>query len=69
MFDMKQMAINLIQKNPAIANSPQGKNFLQILQSGDSKQGEEFANNILNSYGLTKEQAMQDITKNLNIPM
>lgn len=69
MPNIMQFAINLIQNNPAMANNPQAQNVLQILQSGDSKKGEEFANNILNSYGLTKEQAMQDITKNLNLPM
>lgn len=69
MPDLKQFAIKMIQSNPAVASTPLGQQALQIFQSGDSTKGAEMANNIMNSYGLSKEQAMKDISQTLNIPM
>lgn len=54
-----QIAQQLAQQNPNLANNPNTQNMLQILADGNQKAGEEFANNWLRSMGLTKEQAMQ----------
>lgn len=51
----------MIQRNPQIQNNPMAQNFIGILQSGDSKRGEEVANNLLSTYGMTKEQAMNQV--------
>lgn len=53
-----QILQSMIQNNPNVLNNPMAKNFIGILQSGDAKRGEEMANNILSSYGITKEQAV-----------
>lgn len=68
-FDMKQFALNLISKNPQIANNPQAQQYIDVIKSGDDAKGQELANNILNSYGLTKEQAMKDVSNGFGIPM
>lgn len=52
-------ALRMLKNNPNIANNPQAMNYLNILESGDSQKGEEVANNILNEYGLSKEEAIQ----------
>lgn len=54
---------NMIQNNPGIQNNPMAQNFISIMQSGDTKRGEEMANNILSTYGVTKDQAMNQAKK------
>lgn len=59
MMNPFQIAQQLIQQHPELANNPNAQHALQILASGDQKAGEEFAKNYLNSMGLTQEQAIQ----------
>lgn len=56
-----QIAQQLTQRNPNIANNPNAQNMLNVLMSGDRQAGEQLANNLLNSTGMTKEQAMQQV--------
>ena len=52
---------SMIQNNPGIQNNPMAQNFIGIMQSGDVKRGEAMANNILSTYGITKDQAMNQV--------
>lgn len=58
MFDPRSIALNLISRNPAVANNPQAQNLIGVIQNGDSKKGEEIARNLCNTYGVTPEQAL-----------
>lgn len=58
MISPMQFLMSQIQQNPNIANNPQAQSYIQIIQSGDQKKGEEIAQNLLKSYGMTKEQGM-----------
>lgn len=60
-----QLAAQILQMNPTIQENPIGQQFAQILQSGNQKAGEELANNIINSYGLSKDQAIQQASQGL----
>ena len=60
---LTQFAINAIQRNPQVANTPQGQQFLQILQSGNVQAGQAMASNIVNSWGLTPQQAIQNASR------
>lgn len=62
-----QAMISMIKANPAIADNPQAQAYLDVLESGDSKRGEEVANNLLNSYGMTKEEALKQAKSFFNI--
>lgn len=53
-----QSMVNMIRANPAIADNPQMQAYIDVLESGDSKRGEELANNLLETYGMTKEDAL-----------
>lgn len=70
MPNLEQFALMLLKKNPKIANSPQGKEFLDILESGDSERGQQMARNYCKSYGDTPEEAYNKAQnfffKNLN---
>lgn len=65
-FNPQAFAMNMIKRNPAVANNPTAQEAIRAIETGDAKAGEEIANNILNSYGLTKEQAMNDISQRMN---
>lgn len=57
MLDPRSIALNLIFRNPSVANNPQAQNLISVIQNGDSKKGEEIARNLCNTYGVTPEQA------------
>lgn len=65
MPNIYDFAIGLVQKNPDMANSPIGQNFIEALRNRDSQKGEELANNILNAQGIDKNTAMNDIKQNI----
>ena len=67
-FNPAQMAMNLINQNPKVAANPQAQELMQIIKSGDSARGEQMANNILSSYGITKEQGLSDAKKFFGLP-
>lgn len=50
--------LEMIKASPAIANNPQMQSYIEVLESGDSKRGEEIANNLLKTYGMTKDDAL-----------
>lgn len=62
-------AMNMIAKNPQIANNPQAQQLIDVIKSGDSQKGEQIARNICQSYGVTPEQALDQATGFFGIPM
>lgn len=61
MITPMQFLQNAMRQDPNIANNPQAQNFLQILQSGDTQKGQQVAENLLKTYGMTKEQGMNQV--------
>lgn len=59
MFDSFKFAKNFLQNNPSVQNTPNGKEYAEVIMNNDEKRGIEIANNILRAYGVTKEQALQ----------
>lgn len=58
-FNPRNFALGLIQRNPQVANNPQAQEYLGVIQNGDSAKGEEIANNICKSYGVTPQEAIE----------
>lgn len=52
-----------MQNNPALQQNPQAQNYISVLQSGDSQKGQQLAENICKSMGVTPEQALQQAMK------
>lgn len=50
--------VKMLRANPAIADNPQAQSYLRVLESGDAAEGEKLANNLLSSYGMTKDEAL-----------
>lgn len=62
-------ALSLLDSNPQVANTPMGQNFRDALLNRDSSKGQEMANNILESNGMTKDSALNDIKSRMpNLP-
>ena len=66
-MDLARFAVNLISRNPNIANNPQAQNYLRVIQSGDAEQGEQMARNLCNTYGVTPDQAVQQAKSFFNL--
>ena len=58
------IASQMIRNNPNIQQSPFAQAGVNAILNNDVKAGEQLANNILQSVGMTKEQAMQLAKKN-----
>lgn len=69
MADLRQIAMQALQRNPQIANSPQGQQFMQILQSGDIAAGQQMAQNMCQAYGISEQDAIKQVAQHFNIPM
>lgn len=65
MPNVYDIAIGIVKSNPQFAESPMGQNFLEALETRDAAKGEEMANNVLKNNGLSKEEGMKDVQKNL----
>lgn len=67
MPDMKQIAMMMLQRNPNIANSPQGQQFMQILKNDDAEKGQQMAQNFCQSYGVKPEDALKQAKQFFNL--
>lgn len=60
MPDIISYALNLIHQNPQrFANNPMAQQAIRILESRDAQAGEQFANNLLQTLGISKEEALR----------
>lgn len=59
-FNPMQFALNMIRQNPQIANNPRAQEMIKVIQNGDSARGQQLAENLCKTYGVTKEQAMNE---------
>lgn len=67
MMNPMQFAMNMIQHNPQIMNNPMAQNYINVIQSGDAQKGQQLAENICKSYGMTPQQALQQAKQFFNI--
>ena len=59
MYDAKQFAMNFMSQNKNLPNNPMIKQCTTLIQTANVERGEEMANNIPKSYGITKEERMR----------
>lgn len=58
MVNPKDFALKMLDANPNIANTPQGRELRRILDSGDDAAGIKMAQAYLDTQGVSKEDAM-----------
>lgn len=56
---MMMFAMNLINSSPAVRNNPQMRELIGVIESGDAQRGQQIAENLCKTYGMSKEQAIQ----------
>lgn len=66
MSRIMDIASQMIRNNPNIQQSPFAQAGMNAILNNDAKAGEQLANNILQSVGMTKEQAL-NLAKNQNL--
>lgn len=67
-FDPRQMAMNLISQNPNIANNPNAQEFIKVIQNGDSERGQQIADNLCRSYGMTRDEVLKNAMSFFRLP-
>lgn len=62
MADLRAIALNILNNNPNLSNTQQ-TSFLQdglnAIKNNDVQRGQQIANTILQTYGITEGQALQ----------
>ena len=66
--NLMQFAMNILKQNPNVARHPQAQATLQVLPSGDAQKGQQIAQNLCQTYGITPEEAVKQATSFFNIP-
>lgn len=68
-MSLVETLINTIKTNPEVQKKINSngvtKEYWDTLQSGDQSKGEALANKIMQTYGLTKEQAVEQASQGL----
>lgn len=64
---LMQFAASMINRNPNVTDNPQAQAMLEVLKSGDAQRGQQIANNICQSMGVTPQQAVQEARKFFNV--
>lgn len=61
-MNTKALVNKLMQSNPDIKNDPNRMRMLRAVLTNDEKTGIEIANNLLNTYGVSKEEGIKQAT-------
>ena len=57
--NLMNFALGMISKNPQIANNPNAQEMINVIQSNDFKRGQQIAQNLCKSNGITPEEAVK----------
>lgn len=57
-MSIQDLISNLINNNPNIQNNPQAKEYLDVIQHNDSARGQQIAENLCKTYGVSTEEAV-----------
>lgn len=52
------LALDIIQKNPALANNPNAREMIDVIRNGDAAKGQQIAKNLCDTYGVKPEDAI-----------
>lgn len=59
MNNLANFALGLLSQNPQIANNPNAREMIQVIQSGDFQRGQMIARNLCQSNNMTPDEAMR----------
>ena len=59
MNNLMNFALGMISKNTHIANNPNAQEMINVIQSNDFQRGQQIAQNLCQSNGITPEEAVK----------
>lgn len=65
MPNIQDIAIGMLRSNPNFKDNELAQSFLEAYDQKDSRKGEELANNIINTYGLDRNTAINQAQNGL----
>lgn len=68
MASIRDIALQMIQNNPGVANNPRAQEMISIIQNGDAQRGQELAQNLCATYGDSPDQAVAKAKRFFNFP-
>ena len=63
-----QFVQNVVRNNPQLQSNPQAQQMLNVIMSGDSVRGQQIAQNLCKSMGITPENALVNAKRFFNMP-
>lgn len=57
-MDIHQFAMAMLKRNPKIRDNPNAREMIDCIEKNDASRGEQYANNILNSRGVSRNEAI-----------
>ena len=63
-----QFVQNIVRNNPQLQANPQTQQMLNVIMSGDSVRGQQIAQNLCKSMGITPEDAVATAKRFFNMP-
>ena len=63
-----QFVQNVVRNNPQLQSNPQAQQMLNVIMSGDSVRGQQIAQNLCKSMGITPEDAVTNAKRFFNMP-
>ena len=66
-MDIRAFALGLLSKSPSF-NNPQSQSYIQAISSNDASRGQAVAENLCATYGVSKEQAIEQARRFFGIP-
>lgn len=58
-MNVNQVLDTLLQRNPEMQNNPMAKQMIDVIRSGDSAKGQQIANNLCKSNGVSPQDAIK----------
>lgn len=68
MSNPMQFVQNVVRNNPQLQTNPQAQQMLNVIMSGDSVRGQQIAQNLCKSMGITPEDAVANAKRFFNMP-
>lgn len=65
---IRGFALQMLMNNPNVANNPQMQAWINAIQNNDAQAGQQIADNICQSYGMTREDAIMQAKRFFNLP-
>ena len=62
MFNPRMFAMNVLRRSPSIAQNQRNQDLLQVIESGDDTRGQQIAENLCKTYGVTPQEAVDMAT-------